>query len=495
MTLVAGPTPSGLHGAPSARPSAPARRSRLLPRLPLAILAVDLTLLLGAVLTALLARATWDFATGPADLSPDLPLLAPALVGTWVLSLAAAGAYTRTYLEVGTEEFRRVAKAALAAAALVSTACFVIKYPLSRGLLFTYAAVAFVLLPVGRLAVRRVLYRARGRNSLLHNVLVIGHADEAERVAAVLRRDARLGYRVVGALSPGGVPGTLTDRGVAVQGSTAAICDHVVRSGVDVVFFVDGGVRSATEMRRIAWALEPHGVQVVVAPSISDVAGDRVKIRPVGGLPLIHLDPPRAIDASRWGKRLLDIVGSVAILVAASPVLLAAALAVRCGDRGPVLFRQARVGRDGRVFEVLKLRTMVVDAEARLAELRAAHGWDGGLFKLAEDPRITRVGRLLRRLSIDELPQAWNVLRGDMSLVGPRPPLPEEVAAYPVDARRRLRVRPGITGLWQVSGRSDLSTEEALRLDLYYVDNWSVLQDLSILAKTVTAVLSSRGAY
>jgi exopolysaccharide biosynthesis polyprenyl glycosylphosphotransferase len=244
------------------------------------------------------------------------------------------------------------------------------------------------------------------------------------------------------------------------------------------------------------WALEERRVQVIVVPSLTDVSEDRIRVRPVAGLPLVHLERPQSQQAGRWLKRSFDVIGSAALLVFASPVLLAVALAVRFHDGGPVLFRQTRVGRDGREFECLKFRSMEVNAEQRLDALNALR--DGGntvLFKMVEDPRITRPGRIIRRFSLDELPQLWNVLQGDMSLVGPRPPLPHEVEQYHSDVMRRLRVRPGMTGLWQVSGRSDLSWEETVRLDLYYVDNWSMVQDLAILARTLQAVLGSRGAY
>jgi exopolysaccharide biosynthesis polyprenyl glycosylphosphotransferase len=232
-----------------------------------------------------------------------------------------------------------------------------------------------------------------------------------------------------------------------------------------------------------------------VAPSVTDVAGDRIRVRPVGGLPLMHIEPPTAIEASRWGKRLFDVAGSLCLLLAFAPVFLVATLRVRLHDGGPVLFRQNRIGRDGRTFSCLKFRSMVLDAEERLAALHAQQGYENGLFKMENDPRITKPGQWLRRFSLDELPQLVNVLRGDMSLVGPRPPLPLEVERYEEDTHRRLRVRPGMTGLWQVSGRSDLSWSEAVRLDLYYVANWSMLQDLSILSKTFGAVFGTRGAY
>ncbi len=234
---------------------------------------------------------------------------------------------------------------------------------------------------------------------------------------------------------------------------------------------------------------------MVVAPSMSDISTDRLTMRPVGGLPLIHVEGSRWAHASRLGKRTFDIVGSLALILALSPFLIAATITIWMHDRKSVMFRQTRVGRHGRLFDCYKFRTMVPDAEARLAALKAQTGHDDVLFKMADDPRITRPGRLLRRFSIDELPQLFNVLRGEMSLVGPRPPLQTEVEQYVGSTHRRLHVRPGMTGLWQVSGRSDLSWDESVRLDLYYVDNWSMVQDIDILARTVAAVVGSRGAY
>jgi exopolysaccharide biosynthesis polyprenyl glycosylphosphotransferase len=225
------------------------------------------------------------------------------------------------------------------------------------------------------------------------------------------------------------------------------------------------------------------------------VSSERIRVRPVAGLPLLHLDRPRSQDALRWAKRTFDIIGSATMLAIGAPLMLWAAWQIKRHDGGPVLFRQTRVGRDGDYFTCLKFRSMVLDAESALAELHGEVGYEDGLFKMQRDPRITKPGQWIRRFSIDELPQLVNVLRGHMSLVGPRPPLPLEVDRYTLMQSRRLRVRPGMTGLWQVSGRSDLSWTESIRLDLYYVDNWSMIQDLIILARTMGAVLSSRGAY
>ena len=249
-------------------------------------------------------------------------------------------------------------------------------------------------------------------------------------------------------------------------------------------------------MRSLAWELENEAIHVVIAPSVTDVASERITVRPVGGLPLIHMEKPRSAGAVRRAKRSFDVVASLTMLILFAPVFAFAAAKIWLFDRGPVYFKQIRVGRDGELFSCWKFRTMVTNAEELLADLHDEEGYEGGLFKMENDPRITGPGRWLRRFSLDELPQLINVLHGDMSLVGPRPPLQHEVAQYDDAVRRRLRVRPGMTGLWQVSGRSDLSWSEAIRLDLYYVDNWSMVQDLTILFRTFGAVwVNSRGAY
>ncbi|MFZ5869610.1 MAG: sugar transferase, partial [Actinomycetota bacterium] len=224
-------------------------------------------------------------------------------------------------------------------------------------------------------------------------------------------------------------------------------------------------------------------------------AGPRVHTRPVGGLALLHVEAPRYVGANKVGKTLFDLVVASACIVVLSPLLITIALLVRFTDPGPVIYRQRRIGLNGEPFDMLKFRSMVVDADKRLAELTATNEAAGPLFKMRDDPRVTRVGRVLRRYSLDELPQLFNVLNRTMSLVGPRPPLPHEVATYEARVARRLLVRPGMTGLWQVSGRSDLSWEDSVRLDLFYVENWSITEDLLILAKTLRAVVSSRGAY
>jgi exopolysaccharide biosynthesis polyprenyl glycosylphosphotransferase len=248
-------------------------------------------------------------------------------------------------------------------------------------------------------------------------------------------------------------------------------------------------------LRRLAWELERDDIDLIVSASLVDTAGDRITVRPVDGLPMMHIEHPRLLGGRRLIKSLFDLSVAASLLVLLAPLFLVIALVIKLDTGGPVLFRQVRVGRGGEMFRMYKFRTMHADAEQRWHKLRERNDYPGVLFKIREDPRITRSGRLLRRHSLDELPQLINVLHGEMSLVGPRPPLLSEVEQYPLDMRRRLMVKPGMTGLWQVSGRSDLSWEDAIRLDLQYVENWSLTVDLVILARTAVVVTRGAGAY
>jgi exopolysaccharide biosynthesis polyprenyl glycosylphosphotransferase len=284
--------------------------------------------------------------------------------------------------------------------------------------------------------------------------------------------------------------------GVPVLGDFGEAASVVQRSGADSVAVLACPEMDGVALRRLAWQIERDDVELVVAPALMDVTGPRISIRPVAGLPLLHVEHPELDGSRKVLKGLFDRVAALGGLVALSPLLLVVAFLIKVTSAGPVMFRQTRVGRDGREFTVLKFRTMVQDAEARKRDLKDYNEHPGGvLFKMKSDPRITAVGRRLRRYSLDELPQLFNVVRGEMSLVGPRPPLPEEVAQYGGDVYRRLAVKPGMTGLWQVNGRSDLTWEESVRLDLRYVDNWTLALDLQIMWKTWSAVFKGSGAY
>ncbi len=420
---------------------------------------------------------------------------APLLILGWIVVIALGGAYRKQVLGGGSDEYKRVLNATLAYTGLLALILFVTQADVSRGfflLLFMVGAPALLL---SRWGARNLLHRARSAGHLGLPVLIAGSPAHVDDVHGVLDRTPWLGYRVIGAVTPPG-DATHTVGGVPVVGTTDDLTTAALRTDAELVLFAGGAATSAQELQEKVWQLEERGIGVVVAQSATGITiSERASFRPVGGLPLMHLGAPAWAQAGALGKRTFDIVGALTLLVAFSPLLLFIALRIKLHDGGPVFFRQTRVGRQGEQFQCSKFRTMVVDAEDLLAALHVATGYAGGLFKMEDDPRITKPGRWLRRFSLDELPQLWNVVRGDMSLVGPRPPLPHEVAQYDVAARRRLHVRPGMTGLWQVSGRSDLSWEHAIRLDLYYVDHWSMLQDLHILWRTLFVVLLGRGAY
>ena len=470
-----------------------AQTSRSARLVPLLACGVDLAVLALSGIAAVLGRQHIALFAPRDDVVEIVTLAAVPLLLGWMAMLRAVGAYSPDLFGAGTEEYKRVVRASLLGAGLIGIGCYLTDFPLSRGFFILAFCLGTAMLVLGRLLLRRSLQRTRERGHLREGVIIAGDPRHIDDLAAVLRREAWLGYTVLGALTTSGSL-VETEAGIPVLGKTSSAAAVIEATNAEVVIFAEGAFGSSTELRRIMWALERLSVQAIVVPSLTDVSSQRLKVRPVAGLPLVHLGSPRALHASRWAKRAFDVVGGTCLLVALTPLIVVTALAIKLHDGGPVLFRQIRVGRDGNPFGCLKFRSMVVDAERRLAELMADHERSSVLFKMVHDPRVTRPGRWIRRFSLDELPQLWNVVRGQMSLVGPRPPLPDEVARYEDDMNRRLRVRPGMTGLWQVSGRSDLSWDETVRLDLYYVDNWSMMQDLAILARTLSAPSSARAA-
>jgi exopolysaccharide biosynthesis polyprenyl glycosylphosphotransferase len=328
----------------------------------------------------------------------------------------------------------------------------------------------------------------------MRRVLVVGRNDQVSTLRRHLEERPADGYVVVASCLPRG--DAFEEPELELLGRTEMdILAAVDQYDVDVVAVAADPELAGYTLRKLSWALEQRGVELIVSPGIVEVAGPRISIRPVAGLSLLHLERPSVSGGPHLLKSIFDRVVGCLLLLGIAPILLVTAVLVKLTSRGPVLFRQTRVGRGGEQFSMLKFRTMVADAEARKAELAVLNEGNGVLFKLRDDPRVTKVGKYLRRFSIDELPQLVNVLRGEMSLVGPRPPLPAEVAQYAIDDARRMLVKPGLTGLWQVSGRSDLTWEESMRLDLRYADNWSIALDLLILWKTARAVLGSDGAY
>jgi len=426
------------------------------------------------------------------DINRAYVFVSAVLPGLFLLSLWLSRAYERRFLFVGTDEYQRVLRAGVFMTALTATLSYAFVANLARGYVVLALPVATMLCLGARFVLRQWLHGRRARGECLSRVIVVGHELAVVAIARQLGRELYHGLEVVGCCLP---PEHDDDVGMPVYGTFDDVAAAVHAAGADTVLVLSCPELDGHMLRRLAWRLERDDIDLIVASSLVDVAGSRATVRPVDGLPMLHVEHPRLSGAGRVVKSVFDRVSATVGLMLLAPLFAAAAIAIRASSPGPVLFRQVRIGKAGRRFVMYKFRTMVVDAESRKHELVDLNHGDGVLFKMRSDPRVTRVGRWMRRLSIDELPQLINVIRGEMSLVGPRPPLPEEVAAYPSDMRRRLAVSPGLTGLWQVSGRSDLSWEETVRLDLRYVENWSFSLDLVILLRTLSAVCRSSGAY
>jgi exopolysaccharide biosynthesis polyprenyl glycosylphosphotransferase len=423
-----------------------------------------------------------------------------AFPAVWVLVLGLLRAHEPRFLFEGTEEYRKVIAAGAVVIVSVALVSYGARAQIARGWLMTLVLVATLSTLLLRYAWRKQLHRRRWQQgTCMRRALIVGYERATANLCATLQRDRYHGLQVVGACLPErripGPPKVIADCGVPVVGSFVDVDVAVANTGADTVVVLACPELDGLALRRLGWKLEKTETTLLVAPALLDVAGPRTTVRPVADLPLLHVEHIELTGWRRLLKNAFDRVAATLLLIVLSPFLLALAAVLKLGDGGPVFFRQTRVGHDGREFQMLKFRTMVVDAEDRLAELLTRNDGDGVLFKIRADPRITALGRFLRRYSLDELPQLVNVLRGEMSLVGPRPPLPREVERYEDDVHRRFAVRPGITGLWQVSGRSDLPWEEAVRLDIRYVERWSLLLDMLIICRTLGAVLRRTGAY
>lgn len=426
---------------------------------------------------------------------PDLYVVATVgLPLIWIAWVAMVGGYDPRFIGLGSEEFRRIINAAVGLTAAIAAVSYALKIDFARG----YVLIALPGLGtadvLARFGMRKYLHRQRGRGQFMLRVTAVGHAKAVSDLIAQLGHDRFHGLEVVNACLADH-PGLAEIGGVPVLGGLPDAARVAAATRTDTVAVLACPEMDGVALRRLAWDLEREGTDLCVAPALMDVAGPRTTIRPVAGLPLLHVDHAELTGAKWVVKSFFDKLIATLALCLFSPVLAAIAAAIVLHDGGPVLFAQTRIGKDGQAFTVLKFRTMVPDAEYRKEALLALNEGDGLLFKVRRDPRVTAPGAWLRRWSLDELPQLFNVLLGEMSLVGPRPPLPSEAARYGDDVRRRLVVRPGLTGLWQVNGRSDLSREDAVRLDLRYVENWSFALDLQILWKTCSAVVMGRGAY
>lgn len=413
----------------------------------------------------------------------------------WVVAMGLAGAYERRHLGIGPEEFNRVTLGAFGGIAAVGVLSWATDAQIARGYVAIALPVAGMLTLAGRYALRKHIHQERARGRFQHRTIVLGHRSGVANLVTHLKRSTFHGYEVVGACLTAGdaTAGPIAD--TPVLGTLGDIVSLVESTGADTVAVVSTSDLDGDDLRRLSWSLATTGASVVVAPGVTDVVGPRMAVRPVEGLPLLQVEQPIFGGLKRVVKQTYDPIAAAVALVLLSPVFLAVAVAIKADSKGPVFFRQTRVGRMGTEFKIAKFRTMSVDAEERKSDISHLNEGAGPLFKMRNDPRVTRVGAVLRRTSLDELPQLFNVLAGQMSLVGPRPHLPSEVAMFGSEFQRRLLVSPGMTGLWQVSGRSNLPFDEAVRVDLRYVENWSLALDVFIMWKTISVMLRGSGAY
>jgi exopolysaccharide biosynthesis polyprenyl glycosylphosphotransferase len=469
------------------RPAVASTRPRWQTRYTRMVVAADLA----AVLISTVLYRFWGSATTDAVMVDGV-----AVVALTVASLVLVRAWEPAVLGQGSLEFTRLLRAMVGAAVAVGLVGLALELPHARPWVFGVMPLAAVLAAAGRKCLRTGLHRRRRAGGALVRVLAVGTEESVAALIARTRRARHDGFDVTGVCTPTGAGpgGAPAIDGVPVVGDLDTVAALAMGGGFDAVSVAQAPGWSSRRLQQLAWDLEGTRTELMVDPGLMEIAGPRLHMTSVDGLPLLQLTRPTFAGVPQLLKGVFDRCAALFILLSLSPVLVGLALAVR-RDGGPAFFRQTRVGLDGREFRMVKFRSMVVDAEARLAALQAVDEGAGLLFKMRHDPRITPIGRTLRKYSLDELPQLLNVLAGSMSLVGPRPPLPREVAGYGQDAQRRLLVKPGMTGLWQVSGRSDLDWEESVRLDLRYVENWTLALDAQILARTVRAVRSGGGAY
>ncbi|WIB28096.1 sugar transferase [Curtobacterium sp. MCSS17_015] len=463
------------------------------------VLVTDLLALFWVVFGVQIAWLGLDsnLATNTADLRLSYTGISIVVIAVWMSALALYDTRGHRVIGVGSTEYRLVADSSVRVFGVLAIAAYLLHVDLARGYILIAFPVGILVLLLSRWIWRQWLVAERKRGNYSAKVLLVGSTSSVLHLARELGRSPEAGYRVVGAAVSAGTRGVLPGSTVQSFGGFDDLTEALAETGADTVVITSADDLPPERVRQLSWSLEPGRQHLVVAPSLTDIGGPRIHTRPVQGLPLIHVETPTYSGRKLYTKRAFDLLGSSVLILVLSPLLLVLALLVKLTSPGPVFFRQERVGLNGTMFHMIKFRSMVVDAEARLQELSALDRAEGNsvLFKMKNDPRVTRVGAYMRRYSLDEVPQLFNVFIGNMSLVGPRPPLSREVERYDVHVHRRFLVKPGMTGLWQVSGRSDLSWEDSVRLDLYYVENWSLVGDLTILWRTARAVMHSQGAY
>jgi exopolysaccharide biosynthesis polyprenyl glycosylphosphotransferase len=438
-----------------------------------------------------------NLATNTADIRLSYFGISLVVIIVWMSALALYDTRGDRVIGVGSTEYRLVADSSVRVFGGIAIAAFLLHVDLARGYVLIAFPIGILVLLLSRWMWRQWLVAERKRGRYSAQVLLVGSTASVLHIARELGRTPEAGYRVVGAAVATGTRGLLPGSDVESYGGFDDLAEALATTGADTVVITSSDDLPPERVRQLSWSLEPGRQHLVVAPSLTDIGGPRIHTRPVQGLPLIHVETPSYSGRKLYTKRAFDLIGSAVLIILLSPVLLVLALMVKLSSPGPVFFRQERVGLNGTTFHMIKFRSMVVDAEARLQELSTLDRAEGNavLFKMRNDPRVTRIGGFMRRYSLDEVPQLFNVLTGDMSLVGPRPPLSNEVELYDQHVHRRFLVKPGMTGLWQVSGRSDLSWEDSVKLDLYYVENWSLIGDLAIIGRTARVVLRSSGAY
>lgn len=469
------------------------------------LLVSDALIICGAVAVAAVIRVAGGAHTGgfpwTTSTAVGYTVVSVVLASLWMVFLALGGSRSRRVVGRGIEEYANIALSTFQLFGLIAIVALLLQIEISRGYLGIALPLGMVGLMCGRKYWRSVADNRRSRGDDRTSVLVVGDRAAAREMAATFAREPEAGYWVAGICTPAGpTKGQETisvgGRDIPVVGVDEAIVDAVRRTGVTTVAITATGQVHSTEVRRLIWELDPLGVDLVVAPGLVDIADHRLHTRAIGGMAVLEVSKPQYNRANSLAKRAFDLVFATVALIVAAPLMILAAVGVMLSGPGPVFYTSERIGLNGATFKMIKFRSMRPGADQHVGQLIEASGDENPLFfKVKDDPRVTPFGRIMRKFSIDELPQFFNVLRGEMSVVGPRPQVRREVDSYDDLFRRRLAVKPGLTGLWQVSGRSDLRIEDAVRLDLTYVENWSAIQDLMIIAKTIKTVLRSHGAY
>ena len=421
-------------------------------------------------------------------------LITVAATPLWILLFKLYGLYEPRQVLGPVSEFKQVFHGVVAGTVSIFVADSIFKLDLARGWTLLVMGCGFLMVGAERLTVRKFLHFTRRRGGDVTRTIVLGANHEARTISRTLGREKWLGYQIVGYVDDETPIGQEIVPGCEVIGTTSDLKELISRHGASLVL-VAASAFDATRLNRLFWELQDIDVDLQMTSGTIDLMASRMIVQSVAGVPLLYVRRTGIDRTQSTLKRSLDVVGSLLLLIVLSPFLAAVALWIRKDSTGGAFFGQTRVGRDGRLFKCWKFRTMVADAEERKAELEHLSEGPGLLFKLKDDPRVTDAGKVLRRYSLDELPQLWNVLRGEMSLVGPRPALPTEVEQYDDWVRNRLKVKPGMTGLWQVSGRTDTSFSDYIRYDLFYIQNWSLSLDLWILWRTFRAVITAEGAH